>query len=88
MQEGAFHLRALELGHLTLAVQPDRGRQADRKARYHDPDIPPCHAYVAFYLWLRSVRRLDALVHLARMARWNGCRARPQPFPPPARLRC
>lgn len=64
VQEGAFHLRALELGHLTLAVQPDRGRQADRKARYHDPDIPPCHAYVAFYLWLRSVRRLDALVHL------------------------
>ncbi|MCP1270950.1 cobaltochelatase subunit CobN [Acetobacter cerevisiae] len=64
VQDGTFHLRAIELGHLTLAVQPDRGRQADRKALYHDPDSPPCHAYVAFYLWLRSVRRLDALVHL------------------------
>ncbi|WP_082786033.1 cobaltochelatase subunit CobN, partial [Acetobacter orleanensis] len=64
VQDGVFHLRALDVGHLTLAVQPDRGRQADRKALYHDPDTPPSHAYVAFYLWLRNVRRLDALVHL------------------------
>ena len=31
---------------------------------YHDPDLPPCHAYVAFYLWLRRVLEVDALVHL------------------------
>lgn len=64
VQNGIFHLRAVELENITLAVQPDRGRQADRKALYHDPDSPPCHAYVAFYLWLRVVRRLDAMVHL------------------------
>ncbi|MFB9871299.1 cobaltochelatase subunit CobN [Acetobacter farinalis] len=64
VQDGLFHMRVLELGNLTLAVQPDRGQSAERKALYHCPDTPPCHAYVAFYLWLRLVRRLDALVHL------------------------
>ena len=49
-------------GNLTLFLQPDRGRAADRKAGYHDPDEPPTHAYLAFYLGLR--KRFDALIHL------------------------
>ncbi|MFT8782075.1 cobaltochelatase subunit CobN [Acetobacter syzygii] len=64
VRDGAFYLRYMTVGHITLAVQPDRGKAADRKALYHDPDTPPCHAYVAFYLWLRNVKKLDALVHL------------------------
>lgn len=51
----------LVLGNLVLALQPDRGGGADRRARYHDPDEPPCHRYLAFYLWLRD---RDAMVHL------------------------
>ncbi|EHP72234.1 cobaltochelatase subunit CobN, partial [Methylorubrum extorquens] len=47
---------------LTLFLQPDRGRAADRKAGYHDPDEPPTHAYLAFYLGVR--RAFDALIHL------------------------
>ena len=61
---GAFMLRHVILGRLVVAVQPDRGSALDRKASYHDPDLPPCHAYVAFYLWLRRVLEVDALVHL------------------------
>lgn len=64
VRDGAFHLRYVALGAITLAVQPDRGKTAERKATYHDPDQPPCHAYVAFYLWLRRSQKLDALVHL------------------------
>ncbi|MDE7547688.1 cobaltochelatase subunit CobN [Acetobacter fabarum] len=64
VKDGVFHLRYLTLGNITLAVQPDRGKTAERKATYHDPDQPPCHAYVAFYLWLRRIQKLDALVHL------------------------
>ncbi|HVE22773.1 MAG TPA: cobaltochelatase subunit CobN [Acidocella sp.] len=55
------HLRA---GNLIVAVQPDRGAARDRKASYHDPDLPPRHAYVAFYLWLRLQERIHAMVHL------------------------
>ncbi|TXN23621.1 cobaltochelatase subunit CobN [Methylobacterium sp. WL9] len=49
-------------GNLTAFLQPDRGRASDRKAGYHDPDEPPTHAYLAFYLGLRN--NFDALVHL------------------------
>ena len=31
---------------------------------YHDGALPPRHAYVAFYLWLREIERIDALVHV------------------------
>ncbi|GEO97657.1 cobaltochelatase subunit CobN [Methylobacterium haplocladii] len=49
-------------GTLALFLQPNRGRAADRKTGYHDPDEPPTHAYLAFYLALRT--RFDTLVHL------------------------
>ena len=37
---------------------------ADAQGDYHDAALPPRHAYVAFYLWLREVERIDALIHL------------------------
>ena len=49
-------------GHVALFLQPDRGRAADRKAGYHDPDAVPTHAYLAFHLGLRQT--FDALIHL------------------------
>ncbi|MGX5773484.1 cobaltochelatase subunit CobN [Methylorubrum zatmanii] len=66
-RDGAFRFRMVRAdpaggGGLTLFLQPDRGRAADRKAGYHDPDEPPTHAYLAFYLGLR--RDFDALIHL------------------------
>ena len=64
LDAGWFALRFLSCGGLTLAVQPDRGAAADRRAGYHDPDMPPRHGYVAFYLWLRQVLDVHALVHL------------------------
>ena len=62
--DGAFQFRVLRAGHLVVAIQPDRGRRADRRADYHDAGLPPRHAYVAFYMWLRETERIDALIHL------------------------
>ncbi len=64
VENGAFAFRVLRAGRLLVAVQPDRGDPACRRAQYHDPALPPRHAFVAFYLWLRGVERVDALVHL------------------------
>ena len=61
---GRFTLRHLRLGNLVAAVQPDRGCALDRRATYHDPDLPPRHAYIAFHLWLRAVFDAHAVVHL------------------------
>ncbi len=61
VEDGWFTLRHMQAGGMTVALQPDRGRASDQRASYHDADEPPRHAYVAFYLWLRTV---DAVVHL------------------------
>ncbi|WP_244607001.1 cobaltochelatase subunit CobN [Bosea sp. CS1GBMeth4] len=60
----AFRFRLVRFGKLAIALQPPRGAAPDRKARYHDPDAPPGHGYLAFYLGLREVFRADALIHL------------------------
>ncbi|WP_407526082.1 cobaltochelatase subunit CobN [Methylobacterium oryzisoli] len=65
LRDGAFRFRAVRAGRVLVALQPDRGRAGDdgaRKAGYHDPDAVPTHAYLAFYLGLRT--GCDALVHL------------------------
>ncbi|MGU3327506.1 cobaltochelatase subunit CobN [Methylobacterium sp. WL7] len=49
-------------GKLALFLQPDRGRDPDRKSGYHDPERVPTHAYLAFHLGLRQ--HFDALVQL------------------------
>ncbi len=63
VQDGAFRFAALAMGHILVALQPERGTPAHRESDYHDLSRCPRHAYVAFYLWLR-VRGLDALVHI------------------------
>ena len=61
--DGSFRFRFVRLGHLIVAAQPDRGRFDARKAEYHDAALSPRHAYVAFYLWLRELERIDAMIH-------------------------
>lgn len=62
--DGAFPIRVAQFGNVIVGLQPERGQPQDRKAQYHDPATPPRHSYVAFYLWLRSVAKIDALIHL------------------------
>jgi cobaltochelatase CobN len=64
IRDGAFHFRAKTFGKLLVALPPDRGRVAARRADYHDPALPPRHALVAFGLWLQHVAKVDALVHM------------------------
>ena len=61
---GAFRFRLVRFGKLAVALQPARDASPDRKARYHDPDAPPAHGYLAFYLGLREIERVDTLIHL------------------------
>ncbi|PWJ89786.1 cobaltochelatase CobN subunit [Mesorhizobium loti] len=59
-----FPFRATTFGNVTVALAPDRGRSADRRADYHDPTLPPRHALMAFGLWLRKSLGVHALVHV------------------------
>jgi cobaltochelatase CobN len=62
-EAGEFVFPCIRAGNLLIALQPDRGVRASRKADYHDTALPPCHNYVAFYLWLRQQEEIDALIH-------------------------
>ncbi len=59
-----FRFRALRLGKMLVAIQPDRARAETRKGSYHDAALPPCHGYIAFYLWLRHIESIDAVIQL------------------------
>ncbi|MCA0275206.1 MAG: cobaltochelatase subunit CobN [Proteobacteria bacterium] len=59
-----FPFRAATFGNVTVALAPDRGRSADRRADYHDPTLPPRHALLAFGLWLRKAVGVHAIVHV------------------------
>jgi cobaltochelatase CobN len=61
---GAFRFRARIFGNVIVALPPDRGHPGNRRADYHDPSLPPCHALLAFCLWLRNVLGVDAIVHM------------------------
>jgi cobaltochelatase CobN len=62
--DGAFQLRFVRLGKLIVAVQPDRGDASSRKGDYHNLNLPPRHAYVAFYFWLARREKVDAIIQL------------------------
>ncbi|WP_421700184.1 cobaltochelatase subunit CobN [Ancylobacter sp.] len=60
--DGVFRFRAVRFGNVTVALAPERGDAAERRAQYHDPALPPRHGLVAFGLWLQQTA--DALVHM------------------------
>jgi cobaltochelatase CobN len=63
VRHGQFHFPATRSGHALIALQPERGEVTQRESDYHDLSRTPRHAYVAFYLWLRS-QGLHALIHM------------------------
>lgn len=61
-----FRLPLIRLGEALVGVQPARGYDIDPVKSYHDPDLVPPHAYFAFYVYLRQVARIDAIVHFGK----------------------
>ncbi|MFZ5738712.1 MAG: cobaltochelatase subunit CobN [Pseudomonadota bacterium] len=64
--DGAFRLGLHRFGNILVGVQPARGYAIDPKSSFHDPELPPPHHYVAFYLWLRQAFGADAVIHLGK----------------------
>jgi cobaltochelatase CobN len=62
--DGAFQFRFVRLGKLIVTVQPDRGDAFSRKGDYHNLNLPPRHAYIAFYFWLTRQEKVDAIIQL------------------------
>ncbi|MCU0837293.1 MAG: cobaltochelatase subunit CobN [Rhodospirillales bacterium] len=63
---GRFTIAAVRFGNVVVAVQPARGYNIDPAASYHDPDLPPPHGYLAFYVWLRETFGAHAVIHVGK----------------------
>jgi cobaltochelatase CobN len=63
---GDFALPVMRCGNIVIGLQPARGYNIDPAASYHDPDLPPPHAYFAFYAWLGQVFGAQAVVHMGK----------------------
>jgi len=61
-----FAIRGVAFGHVVVLIQPERGYDRDPALSYHCPDLPPTHAYLAQYLWLRQRFGAHAVVHVGK----------------------
>ena len=62
----AFPVRGLRFGRVAVLIQPARGYDRDPSLSYHSPDLPPTHAYLAQYLWLRQAFGAHVVVHVGK----------------------
>ena len=61
-----FPVAGLQFGQVSLLLQPERGYDRDPSLNYHCPDLPPPHAYLARYVWLRQVARVQVICHVGK----------------------
>jgi cobaltochelatase CobN len=66
IRRGRFMIAGWRCGHVFVGIQPARSREQGDYASYHDADLVPPHAYLAFYFWLRHRFGIDALVHVGK----------------------
>lgn len=61
-----FALPLFTLGSVVIGLQPARGYNIDPVETYHDPALPPPHGYLAFYAWIRTTFKADAVIHMGK----------------------
>ncbi|MGI4862199.1 MAG: cobaltochelatase subunit CobN [Janthinobacterium lividum] len=66
VRDGRFMIAGWRFGRVFVGIQPSRSRGAGDYASYHDAQLVPPHAYLAFYLWLRQIFAVDAVVHVGK----------------------
>jgi cobaltochelatase CobN len=66
VRHGRFMIAGWRCGNVFVGIQPSRSREQNDYASYHDADLVPPHAYLAFYFWLRDQYGIDAVVHVGK----------------------
>ncbi|CAB3799676.1 cobaltochelatase subunit CobN [Paraburkholderia fynbosensis] len=66
LRRGRFMIAGWRCGQVFVGIQPSRSREQGDYASYHDADLVPPHAYLAFYFWLRHQFGIDAVVHVGK----------------------
>ena len=59
-------ISGIELGNIFVGIQPSRGYDRDPSLNYHAPDLEPTPEYLAYYYWLRTEFKAQAIIHLGK----------------------
>ena len=62
----SFIIPGLVFGNIFLGPQPPRGWEVSEELLHANMALPPTHQYLAFYHWLHTKFKADALIHLGR----------------------
>ena len=62
----SIRIPGIQLGNVFIGIQPSRGYDRDPSLNYHAPDLEPTHEYLAYYHWLRSCFKVQAIVHVGK----------------------
>ncbi|MHA1229899.1 MAG: cobaltochelatase subunit CobN [Candidatus Helarchaeota archaeon] len=62
--EDDIYIPLIKFGNIYLGLQPSRGDIEDVEKIYHDYNLPPHHAYLAFYYYISEKLKAHAIVHL------------------------
>ena len=62
----SIQIPGIQLGNIFIGIQPSRGYDRDPSLNYHAPDLEPTHEYLAYYHWLRSCFKVQAIVHVGK----------------------
>ena len=65
-KNGKLELPFIRCGKILIGIQPARGYNIDPKESYHSPDLVPPHGYLAFYIYLREIAKIHAVVHMGK----------------------
>ncbi|AKM29704.1 cobaltochelatase subunit CobN [Pandoraea faecigallinarum] len=66
LRQRRFMIAGWRCGNVFVGIQPSRSRVDGDYASYHDAELVPPHAYLAFYFWLRHTFGVDAVVHVGK----------------------
>ncbi|WP_028224105.1 cobaltochelatase subunit CobN [Paraburkholderia ferrariae] len=66
VRRGRFMIAGWRCGQVFVGIQPSRSRGDNTYANYHDAELVPPHAYLAFYFWLRGTFGIDAIAHVGK----------------------
>ena len=61
-----FVFPGVRFGNIFIGPQPPRGVGLNEEALHANMSVPPPHHYLAFYHWLDTEFKADALIHLGR----------------------
>ncbi|MDU0810275.1 MAG: cobaltochelatase subunit CobN [Burkholderia sp.] len=66
LRQNRFTIAGWRAGNVFVGIQPSRSLCNNDYASYHDTDLVPPHAYLAFYFWIRDTFATDVVIHLGK----------------------